>query len=160
MQARAVDTSTIETSVAEEAVRHIALNLRDADREELRASHGGDPVEVLISSWQHSTRSWFVLDRTGLPVAVFGVAPGYAPGVGIVWLMGTSGLEREAFALARQTVSYVEQMHEAYPVLWNYIDARNELALRWLGWAGFSLVDADPEHGPERRLFFEFTRTP
>ena len=40
----------------------------------------------------------------------------------------------------------------------NYIDARNEQSLRWLRWTGFKLLEAHPEHGREKRLFFTFAR--
>lgn len=157
--ARAVDTATLSHETVVEAIRFISEGLRKADRDELEASHDGDAGETLMASWGLSTRSWLILDRTGLPIGVFGVAPHGAPGLGIAWLMGTEGIEGEALSVARQTRRYVSEMHRHYPVLWNYIDARNELSLRWLEWSGFSIVDAHLNHGPQGRLFYEFTRT-
>jgi 2',3'-cyclic-nucleotide 2'-phosphodiesterase (5'-nucleotidase family) len=70
---------------------------------------------VLAESWSLSTHSWLILDRTGLPIAIFGVAPSVTPGVGIVWLMGTAGIEEEFVAVARQTRRYVAEMHAGLP---------------------------------------------
>lgn len=160
LTARAVDTSTLPIETITEAVEFIAENLREADRDELRASHGGDPEEVLKESWQASSRSWLILDRTGLPIGIFGVAPAIAAGVGIVWMLGTDGIEAEAFSVARQTRGFVEEMNALYPTLWNFIDARNEVSLEWLLRAGFRIIDVDLQHGVEGRTFLEFARTP
>ncbi|MCR5870678.1 MULTISPECIES: hypothetical protein [unclassified Sphingomonas] len=142
-----------------DALTYIGENLRKEDLDEVKASTEGDPVETLKASWAASDRSWLILDRTGLPIGAFGVAPAPTPGVGIVWLLGTSGIEREWIAVARQTRRHLEYMHEDFPVLWNFIDARNELSLQWLLRSGFHLIDADAAYGAERRLFFEFART-
>lgn len=157
--ARAVDTATLPPETVEEAVRFIAENLREADRAELKASSDGDPEEIPMESYGLSTRSWLILDRTNLPVGIFGVAPALAPGVGIVWLLGTPGIEREAVAVARQTRKFVAEMHQDYPTLWNFVDARNELAIRWLLWSGFLITDVDPWHGAEGETFLEIART-
>lgn len=156
--ARAINTATLPQSTVEDALRFIGENLRAADLKELGEA-AEFPEEVLFESWELSTISWLILDRTGLPIGIMGAAPHMIPGLGIAWMMGTDGVEREALSIARQTRRYVEEMHEQYPVLWNYVDAENELSLRWLEWSGFHIVDADPNHGPEGRLFLEFTRT-
>lgn len=99
-----------------------------------------------------------MLDRDNTPVAILGVAPQGFPGVGAPWLIGAEGIEREAMALARQTVAHVDQMLDVYPVLTNHIDARNDLALNWLLWSGFDLIDAKSNYGPEGRLFLQFMK--
>ena len=129
-----------------------------ADRAEIMATVVGDPQELLMRSAWASTLGWIMLDRTDEPVGVFGVAPQGTPRVGAPWLIGSSGIEREAVALARQTGAHVEQMLQAYPVLTNHIDARNDLALDWLLWAGFDLIDAKANYGPEQRLFLQFMK--
>jgi len=159
LRARTVDTSALPYETVMGALEYIGENLRPPDLDEVRASGGGHPVEVLKQSWAASARAWLILDRTGLPVAAFGVAPALAPDVGVVWMLGTDGVEMEWVAVARQTKAHLEQMHEDFGVLWNFIDARNELSLQWLLRSGFHLIDADAAHGPEKRLFFEFART-
>lgn len=145
----------------EDALEYIAENLREADRQEIEASSGDYPMGAVFQSWQASTKSWLILDRTGLPIGIMGVAPHpTSEGLGMAWMVGTDGVAEEALSIARQTRRYVEEMHEDYPILWNFIDARNELSLKWLEWSGFIIADAHLNFGPEGRLFYEFIRTP
>lgn len=158
---RVIDTRTLPQETTEEALRLIAENLRSADLAEVRATLGSrvDPIEAVLESWQVSTHVWLILDRTGLPVSAFGVAPHPVAGVGIAWMIGTEGMLAEAFHIARQTPRYLADMLAAYPVLWANVDARNEMSMRWLEWSKFKILDANPLYGPEERLFIEFTRT-
>ncbi|WP_109798679.1 hypothetical protein [Novosphingobium meiothermophilum] len=140
-------------------VEHIATNLRQADIDEIQASVGGEPAEAVRQSVACSTRCWVGLDRTGLPVVLFGVAPSVIAGVGQPWLVATDASGRERVAFARLSRPYAEEMLEVYPVLTNFVDVRNEAALDWLVWAGFRFIDADPRHGPEKRPFIQFSRS-
>lgn len=158
--ATAIDTRNVPQETLVEAISFIAENLREADRDELSASVGGHPEVALFDSVDNSVRTFLILDRTSLPIGIFGVAAGPTPGLGVVWMMGTDGVLEEALSVARQTRRYVEELHELFPILWNYVDARNELSLKWLEWAGFDITDAHPNHGPEGRLFYEFSRIP
>lgn len=160
--ARAVNTETLDQDTVREALEFIAQGLRPADLAEMQALQGSnmqDPFWALFESVEASAVSWLILDASGLPIGVFGAAPHLVPGVGIAWLMGTDGMERGALSIARQSVGFMEQMHRYFPILWADVDARNELSMRWLEWAGFALSDATLETGAERRLFLQFVRT-
>lgn len=156
---RVIDTASLPEETTKDALGFLADNLREADAAELRATTDADPAAALEASWRVSVRSWLILDRTGLPIGVFGVAAHAAAGLGVAWMMGTAGMEREAHGVARRTRRYVAEMHKLFPVLWNMIDARNELSIRWLEWAGFRMTDAHLTHGREGRLFYEYART-
>lgn len=158
--ARAIDTATLSDDTVREALEYIGENLRPADLAELRAAgNDEEPFWALVESWDASVASWLIVDSSGLPIGIFGVAPHLVSKVGIAWLMGTEGVEREARSVARQTRRYVERLQEFFPVLWARVDARNELSMGWLEWAGFTISDADPSFGPEGRLFIQFIRT-
>lgn len=157
---RAVNTKTLDHDTIRESLEYIAENLRPEDRAEVQATIGdSDPFWALFESYEASTASWLMLDRTGLPIGVFGVAPHVTPKVGIAWMIGTPGIFKEGFTLARLTDLYMEKMQQHYPILWANVDARNELSMRWLEWANFKLADADPAYGPESRLFLQYIRT-
>lgn len=161
MKVRAVDAATLPFETVKDAVAYIAENLREADREELRASLGPEwgVEEALRTSWLSSRQAWLIVDETQLPVAITGVAPHFIEGLGVAWMMGTEGITKAGRDFSRKTRWMVEQLHKAgFKVLFNYVDARNELAMRWLEWAGFKITGADPRHGPEQRLFLEFTK--
>ncbi len=159
MSARAIDAATLPYETVKASLEYIAENLRSADLDEIRASVELEPAAALIQSWLASSRMWLITDRTGLPIAAFGAAPSEVPGVGVVWLLGTEGVAAEWVAVARQTRRFINEMHEEFPTLWNFVDARNDHAVDWLLHSGFHLIDADSAHGPERRLFYEFART-
>lgn len=159
--AKAVDTATLDHDTVREALEFIAQGLRQADRDEINATLGAtdDPFWALFESWENSAASWLILDRTGLPIGIFGVAAHAVPKLGMAWLMGTDGIEREFIAVARQTPAFVAQMHRYFPALMADVDARNELSMKWLEWAGFHIADANPAFGPEERLFLQYIRT-
>lgn len=159
MRARAVPITALPEDTLEEAVGFVVENLRVGDLDEVRASIPGDPAEAVRTSVAVSERAWLMIDRTGLPVGLCGVAAAGVPGVGLPWMIGTEGLEDERLALARQTAGIVAEMHEGFPVLTNFVDARNDAAIDWLLWAGFHLIDADPRYGPEERLFLQFSKS-
>lgn len=161
MTARAIDTSTLPDDTIREAIEFLAAHLRDADRDEVRATVGEaeDVFWAIFESWEESTASWLIVDASGLPIGIFGVAPHAVDKVGIVWLLGTDGIAEAGLTVARQTKQFVAEMDKIYPVLSANVDARNALSVRWLTWAGFALIDADPAYGPERRLFYHFMRT-
>lgn len=129
------DPSWVASSLA-----HIGHYLRQQDRDEIEAMHGGTPELVLPQSLLLSSHAWIV-EFQGEAIAVFGAAPSPLPGVGIVWLLGTDKIAAAGRSFARKTPHYVELMQQAYPVLWNYIDTRNTVSMRWLRWGGFELKD-------------------
>lgn len=158
MGVNAQDALAMPRQEALEKLKVIAGGLRLVDRDEALAATGGDPEAILVQSYDLSTHAWFIYDRHGEVIGIMGAAPGPKSGVGVVWMMGTDGLEREWVGVARQTRRYLEDMHGAYHLLWNYIDARNELSINWLLWSGFHIIDADTTYGVEGRLFYEFAR--
>jgi hypothetical protein len=162
VRARAIDTATLDHDTVRESLEYIAANLRPADLAEVRATVGSstDTFWALFESWEGSVVSWLIVDETGLPIGVMGVSPHLAPKVGIAWLLGTPGIEDAALSVGRQTRRYVGEMQQLFPILWANVDARNDLSMRWLTWAGFNVIDADPTFGPESRLFLHFVRTP
>lgn len=147
-------------SVAPDALaiwlEQLAANLRPGDIDEIAAASGEDPLVALRLSVIASDMCWIALHDLE-PVAIFGVAP-TVPLSGMVWMVGTPKMDELGRKVLRVTRPYLDRMHERYAVLWNHIDARNSKSMRWLEWCGFRLIEALPDHGPERRLFFTFAR--
>jgi hypothetical protein len=153
------DLHHVEPDVAEAWLVTIADNLRSTDLDEIEAMSGKPPREVLLESFGLSSHAYVVLDRHSNPVAVFGAAPYPLPGVGIVWMLGTPGIDVEALAIARATRPAFEMLTEAYPLaLFNYIDDRNKVSMRWLRWGGFKVINSKPR-GPEGLTFHLFSRS-
>lgn len=132
------DLRYVEPDVVEAWTDHIAANLRQQDLDEIEAMDSGP--DALSLSVKLSSHGYCIMDRNGEPCAMFGAAPHPLPGVGVVWMLGTDGIRREATGIARRTRRYFNELNSAYSILFNYIDARNTVSLRWLRWGGFELL--------------------
>jgi len=58
----------------------------------------------------------------------------------------------------RQSKIELRKILKEYPVLFNVVDSRNEVHVRWLQWMGFTFIKKHSEYGPEKRPFYEFVR--
>jgi hypothetical protein len=76
----------------------------------------------------------------------------------LVWLVGTDDLIAHSTTFLRHSRQWLATMHEHYRLLYNVIDARNEVHLRWLEWLGFEFIQDVPRYGVERRKFILFRR--
>jgi hypothetical protein len=142
-----------------EDVASLAPRLRDADRREIQAFSGREPVEELRRGLSLSDPACALVDEADVPLALFGAAPARdRPGVGFVWLLAAPEAVRRRVAFLRLSREWVARLQERYPVLTNCVDARNTVHLRWLAWCGFSLTRLVPEYGVERRPFYEFRK--
>lgn len=133
--------------------------LRSSDLDEITASSGLPPYVAVVGGALVSDMGWVMLDDDD-PICVFGVAPSGHPEAGVVWMVGTDRMKepRIARAVLRHSVPFKERMHDLYPCLFNFIDARNTASLKWLQWTGYRLLEAHPEWGREGRLFYTFAR--
>jgi hypothetical protein len=52
----------------------------------------------------------------------------------------------------------VQTLQQNYDVLFNLVDERNTLHIRWIQWCGFTFVNRHPALGAEQRPFLEFVR--
>jgi len=134
---------------------HLANNMAKADVEEVAAAVGMGPYRALEDSLNRSAVAW-----TGLvderPVCMFGVSPiDILGGVGSPWLLGTGEIRKHAKTFLKLNRVYVPKMLELFPHLINYVDARHEVAIRWLKWLGFRF---DPEPIPYGMWEMDFYR--
>lgn len=150
---KAVTLQGMPHSLVADILVYIADNLRDQDLAEIKAMHGEeDPLDILSQSVLLSTHCWVIMDGRK-PVGLFGAAPGALEGIGVAWMLGTDGITK-SLSIARQTVGYLEEMHETYSVLFNFIDPNNTVSMRWLRWTGFELVgDRESASGHPLKLF-------
>ena len=140
--------------------RRLASRLRGADLQEIRAVTREDPFDLLCQSIAWSNPCYTIVGEDAESLAIFGVVPDpCAEGVGRIWLLGSDDLVfRHSYIFLRHSRKWIEKLHERYPTLWNYVDARNEVHIRWLKWCGFTLLRRIEEYGVERRPFYEFER--
>lgn len=156
---RFIDLSKVGAFVANEWMKKLAANLRQADVDEIAASIGLTPEEAIRLSVHYSSHGYVVLDADREPIAMFGAVPSPVPGAGIMWMLGTDGIKRNARDIARHSRPHLDRLNQTYPYLWNYVDARNVTSRRWLEWAGCRIVGEEPSYGVEKRAFLAFGRS-
>lgn len=138
--------------------RYIAEHLRAADAREIAASCGQLPaLDALRFCASSSGLLCTIMGQQ--PAAVFGVVP-VDDHAGAVWLVGTDELTKSP--LRRQFLAegrgYFDRLHDFRPLLFNYVDERNTLHIRWLEWVGCTFINRHPSYGFEKRPFLEFVR--
>lgn len=139
-------------------VAELAANMRQADRDEIAASHGGEAIDVVSESVRASSESW-ALRINGRLACIWGVVPiastGLAGGRGVVWMLTTSVVERFPVAFWRFCRDAVRDLVQRWAVLVNMIDLRHEKAVRWAERLGFAFAAPVPV-GPDRVPFVPF----
>ena len=143
----------------ESHAKRLAPFMRAADRAEVLASHGLEPATALMLCVRTSPLfCWAAEDDHGV-IVMWGVgAASRLSSVGHPWLLAADRLAgreylREFLRLSRE---YVSAFRREYDFLENYVDARNELSLRWLRWCGFRVEPPAP-YGAEGQMFCQFT---
>lgn len=130
--------------------------LRKLDAQEVEAA-SGKPADVALSySWRGSAYRWAIVWQ-GQIIGLFGLSAPAALGmVGVPWLLGTDGLEEIKVSFIKESRRYLDYMLTLYPILANYVDARNGPAIKFLKAAGFTLADHPKPMGPYHLPFYYF----
>lgn len=138
---------------------HLAQHMRQSDRDEVQAAVGWEPAYALYMSLGMSSQAFVMLDVSGTPFVIFGVAPlaGH-PGVGVPWLLATPAVEQNRIFCLKTSLKYIDKFLQEYEVLLNFVDIRNRLSIDWIKWCGFSIAAYRHEFGVERRPFFQFSK--
>lgn len=148
-----MSTLTVMPSEADDAVR-LAPYLREADRQEVLAASGMEPLPALRIGYEASTDPQTILEA-GYPIAMFGVVP-TGDGVGAPWLLGSGRVEVNWFTFLRRSRDVFARVRQPWRGLENHIDERNTLHIRWVQWLGFDLVERVEDYGVGHLPFWRF----
>lgn len=135
-------------------------HLRASDVQEVWASHHHTPEKALELSFAVSELC-LTVDVKGMPAVIFGITPQtLLDNSALVWMLATNRIRLIRKSFIKECRHYIDMMLIRYPILENYVDARNKLSIRWLKWCGAEIEEAAP-YGVERLLFhhFSFRRT-
>ncbi len=151
--------SLVRPSVWQDA-HELATRLREEDVAEIRASSGSTPIQALQSGILSGTESYTIVTDAGLLIGIFGInhVPELGPGQACVWMLATPELPSIKLELFERWPFYVDSFHHRYPLLWNFVDARNETHLKWIKRCGFTFLKLHEKFGYEQRPFYEFVR--
>ena len=133
-------------------IDYLAPRLRYEDKREILDSTGLNPYQALTECFNCSDVSLTIVDTKNIPVGIFGVSED-----GAIWLLATPEIKRIRFSFLRESRKVVNLLNKKYTLLWNYVDCRNDLHLRWLKWCGFSFL-RKVKYGVNQKPFYEFIK--
>lgn len=146
----------VEPSTESDGV-FLSSRLRAADRAELIATSRLSPLRVLADGVRTSTPCYTIhTGGTGDPCGIFGTCESDDPTSGVVWMLGSDDLLTVSRTFIRHSRRWLNELHKNYRLLFNVIDARNKIHIKWITWMGFELVQDIPKYGIERRHFILF----
>lgn len=138
-------------------ISELEANIRPEDRREAEEV-GLCPVLHSIAACAFESRPCYTIKSlSGQLGGILGAIPD-GRGGGMVWMLGTTLIERHSIAFLRGSREVLADLHARYPLLYNRADARNEVHLKWLRWLGFSFINLIPEYGPYKVPLIEFAR--
>lgn len=90
------------------------------------------------------------------PFGIFGVVPhGTLKDTGVCWMVSSERLHKHARQFLKANHEMFAELHKKFPVLTNFVDARNAVHIKWLRWMGFSFINIHQEYGVEKMPFYE-----
>lgn len=139
-------------------IRFVALQMRDADADEVRAASGRSPRVALDDAVTNSIEP-LTFAPEGTPAAIFGVVPHPdLKGVGAPWLLGTDRFVQHRRHIARFGPAFLRYISRDFHHLMNLADARNRVHLAWVKRLGFEVTQEVENYGHEGRTFIQFER--
>lgn len=125
----------------QEDVEYLAIRLREDDVEEVLAANN-TPFNALSHGLAVSNPCYTLVDRENVPVAMCGVAEGTYNNSGIIWLLGTKGIEENPMTFLRHSKSVIDGLFvtTGHDFFYNYTYVKNELHHKWLRWLGFKFI--------------------
>ena len=135
----------------------LAPRLRKADLNELKA-HGLENMEnALISGITDSIECYTVWNKAiDKPIAIFGSGDlDCVKGGGYVWMLGSSDIKKIKHEFLRHCKDWLDKLLERYNIVYNVIDVRNKVHMRWLEFMGFQFGTEIKINGYDFRKFWK-----
>ena len=133
----------------------LAPVMKQADREEVKAASGLEPLEALLKSLELSEKAYALL--AGEEVLALGGLVPLTEQIGIPWALTSDKIALYPKQFCSITKKLVKEFHKRYSILTNFCDARNTTTIRWLKWCGFQVVTTIPEYGVAKKPFVQLS---
>ena len=134
-------------------VCELAPNLRSEDKREVNTL-GKTSEQALLSGYLFGRVCRSIINNYGQVVGMYGVVPADSK-TGLVWMLGSDKLKKIKIPFLKESRTEVEGMNTLFPHLWNIIDSRNEMHLKWIKWCGFKIIG---ERMVNNVKFYEFCK--
>jgi hypothetical protein len=135
----------------EEHLQYLAWNLREIDIKEMWLMHRYTPRVALKAGAQLSDKC-FVATADGTPVLIFGVEGEGLSDRASIWMLATNQITKIGKSVIKRSKAILLDLINDYDMVYNYVYEKNQIALRWLKWLGFTIHEAQPA-GAEGALF-------
>ena len=139
-----------------EDVEYLAPRLRFEDKREIVSALGITPYAGLYFSFKNSTVCFTIVNYKNIPVSIFGISK-INNTSSTIWLMATNGLKEIEISFLKQNKEFINFLVKRHKMLWNYVDCRNELHIKWLKWCGFKFL-RKVNYGVLNKPFYEFIK--
>tara|TARA_S200000501_G_scaffold45870_1_gene37097 strand:- start:7401 stop:7895 length:495 start_codon:yes stop_codon:yes gene_type:complete len=137
-------------------IKYLAPRLRKADKQEIISTNGYLPYYELLRGYKYSKIIFTIVNPKNEPVGIFGVDD-LGNSVGGIWLVATDELATIQIAFLKQCREVVNFLNTKYKILWNYVDCRNKVHIKWLKWCGFTFINKT-NYGVLNKPFYEFIK--
>ncbi len=137
-------------------LRYVADNMREVDRLEALYQTGQEPQQALQFTYMCSKVNMAIADDNDQPIGLCGVVHG-----GVIWMVGTDKLfenKKYKIQLIRKGREWVESLLKSYDILYNFVYAENDSAIKWLRSLGFTFINYHEKYGIQGKPFYEFLR--
>lgn len=135
----------------------LAPVLRDADKAEVIKVTGRKPLESLIKGYKLGLECYTVVDLEGNPICMYGVA-GADDDKGVaVWALASETLVTTCkLDFLSQSKLWIPKILKKYKHLYNFVDVRNKVHLKWLQHMGFTFGEVYDigKHGEPFQHFY------
>ena len=139
-----------------EDIKYLAPRLRQEDKQEILAGSGLTPYEALLIGFKNSVIVFTIFNPKNKPVGIFGIN-NCGNDIGVIWLLATKDLAKIQIAFLKQCREVVKFLNTKYKILWNFVDCRNQLHIKWLRWCGFKFI-RKLNRGVLQKPFYEIIR--
>ena len=120
----------------------VAANMRQEDIEEIYAYSGSNPKSSLIYCYFASQPCMTMVGRKGNIMGMYGVIP-IRKNIGKIWMLGHRTMTsdyKDVRAFLRNSPIELDKFKMNYPILYNFVDARNTTHVKWIKYMGFSII--------------------
>lgn len=130
-----------EIRTTQKHINELSENIRDADKEEIIAKTGKqDFKKVIVQGWLIADTCKTVLVDNKVAF-VYGIVESEHKDIGSPFMLATPLISKIKIPLIKNCRQRVYEMEQKYKMLFNYIDSRNDLHLRFIKWCGFEIIN-------------------
>ena len=137
-------------------LRYVAANMREVDKIEAFYQSGQEPLQALQLTYMCSKVNMAIADDNDHPMGLCGVVDG-----GVIWMVATDKLfenNKYKIQLIRKGRKWVDNLLKKYKILYNFVYAENDSAIKWLKSLGFTFIQYHEHYGMQGKPFYEFLR--